>query len=85
MSRFRARVLLVRNRRTFEDLESLESQFIGSFANSLFDWSRAWSFTTSNSIAEFLESLYPVHTDHSLKFLGFFVCMLYAHGVVSSE
>jgi hypothetical protein len=43
-----------RNRRTFEHLESSESQLLGIFANSLFDWSHAWGFTSSNSIADFI-------------------------------
>jgi hypothetical protein len=51
---------------TFEDMESLESQFLESFANLLFDWSWAWGFTTSTSIASFIDSLCLTYTPHSL-------------------
>jgi hypothetical protein len=50
----------------FEDLESFESQLLGFFASSLLNWSRAWGFTTTNSIADFIESVCSVHISHSL-------------------
>jgi hypothetical protein len=46
-----------RNWHTFEDLENLEGCLIELFATSLFDWFRVWGFTTSHSIADFIESL----------------------------
>jgi hypothetical protein len=55
-----------RNRRTFMDLESFESSLLGLFANLFFNWSHAWGFTTSNSIADFIDSLCLGHTAHSL-------------------
>ena len=57
------------NRRTFEDLESSESQFLEIFANTLFDWSCALGFTTSTSIASFIDSLYFTYATHSLYYL----------------
>ena len=43
---------------TFEDLESFVSQIIEACVSSLFDWSRAWGFTTTiSSLRHFLESL----------------------------
>ena len=46
-----------RNNRTFEDIEHSVGQLIEFCMSSLFDWSRAWGFTTSTSIGGFLESL----------------------------
>jgi hypothetical protein len=42
-----------RNRRTFEDLSSSDSQFLDCFPITLFDWSRAWGFTTSSNVVDF--------------------------------
>uniref|UniRef100_A0A7N2L513 Reverse transcriptase zinc-binding domain-containing protein n=1 Tax=Quercus lobata TaxID=97700 RepID=A0A7N2L513_QUELO len=39
----------VRNR-TFEDMESSDDQLLASFSGSLFDWSRAWGLTSSDSL-----------------------------------
>uniref|UniRef100_A0A7N2L696 Reverse transcriptase zinc-binding domain-containing protein n=1 Tax=Quercus lobata TaxID=97700 RepID=A0A7N2L696_QUELO len=46
-----------RNRRTFEDLDSSGDQMLASFSGTLFDWSRAWRLTTSDSLPSFLSSL----------------------------
>ena len=45
------------NRRTFEDMESSDDQLLASFSSSLFDWSRAWRLTSSDSLPLFLSSL----------------------------
>ena len=46
-----------RNRRTFEDLDSSSDQMLASFSGTLFDWSRAWGLTSSDSLPSFLCSL----------------------------
>ena len=46
-----------RNRRTFEDVSSSNSQLLDCFILTLFDWSRAWGFTSSTSVIEFISSL----------------------------
>ena len=46
-----------RNRRTFEDLDSSSDQMLASFSGTLFDWSRAWGLTTSDSLPSFISSL----------------------------
>jgi hypothetical protein len=46
-----------RNKRTFEDLELSVDKLIESCMCSLFEWSRAWGFTTSLTVGGFLESL----------------------------
>ena len=46
-----------RNRRTFEDLDRSEDQMLAFFFGSLFDWARAWGFTSSDSLPLFLSSL----------------------------
>ena len=46
-----------RNWRTFEDLDSTSDQLLASFSGTLFDWSRAWRLTTSDSLPSFLSSL----------------------------
>ena len=46
-----------RNRRTFEDLDSYSDQMLASFSGTLFDWSRAWGLTTSDSLPSFISSL----------------------------
>ena len=50
-------LLRERNRRTFEDMESSDDQLLTSFSGSLFDWSRAWGLTSSDSLPLFLSSL----------------------------
>ena len=45
------------NRRTFEDLDSSSDQMLASFSGTLFDWSRAWGLTTSDSLPSLLSSL----------------------------
>ena len=43
-----------RNRRTFKDLDSSNDQMLASFSGTLFDWSRAWRLTSSDSLPSFL-------------------------------
>ena len=45
-----------RNNRTFEDVELPTTKLIESCMCSLFEWSRAWGFTTSLSVGVFLMS-----------------------------
>ena len=45
------------NQRTFENLDSTGDQLPASFSETLFDWSRAWELTTSDSLPSFLISL----------------------------
>ena len=45
-----------RNSRTFEDVSSSPDQLLGNFVTSLFDWSRIWGFTTTNTVTEFAAS-----------------------------
>jgi hypothetical protein len=46
-----------RNCRIFEDTEKSPSQLLDCFASLLFEWSRAWGFTTSTTIVQFISSL----------------------------
>ena len=46
-----------RNRRTFEDMNSSDDQLLATFSGSLFDQSRTWGLTSSNSLPSFLSSL----------------------------
>ena len=46
-----------RNWRTFEDMDKSEDQLLAFFSGSLFDWSRAWGLTSSESLPLFLSSL----------------------------
>ena len=46
-----------RNWRTFEGLDNFGDQMLASFIGTLFDWSRAWRLTTSDSLPSFLSSL----------------------------
>ena len=46
-----------RNLRTFEDMDKSDDQLFASFSGSLFDWSRAWELTSSDSLPLFLSSL----------------------------
>ena len=43
-----------RNSRTFEDVMKSTDQLLGSFVESLFDWSRAGGFTTTNTVHDLL-------------------------------
>uniref|UniRef100_A0A2N9GZQ1 Reverse transcriptase domain-containing protein n=1 Tax=Fagus sylvatica TaxID=28930 RepID=A0A2N9GZQ1_FAGSY len=52
-----------RNHRTFEDVSKLDSQILEGFILTLFDWSRAWGFTTHTSIPEFISSLFLICHD----------------------
>lgn len=45
------------NQWTFEDLDRSNDQLLASFSGSVFDWSRAWGLTSSDSLLLFLSSL----------------------------
>ena len=45
------------NRGTFEDMDSSDDQLLASFSSTLFDWSRAWRLTSSDSLPMFISSL----------------------------
>ncbi len=51
-----------RNSRTFEDKRKSADQLLGSFVESLFEWSRAWGFTNTITIHDFVAGL---HADFS--------------------
>ena len=61
------------NWRTFEDMESSDDQLLASFSGSLFDWSRAWGLTTSDSLHMFLSFLLC----NQYLFPSFFFFLLY--------
>ena len=46
------------NRQTFEDLDRSDDQLLAFFSSSLFDWSRVWGLTSSESLPLFLSSLF---------------------------
>ena len=46
-----------RNKRTFDNQETLMAKIIELFFITLYDWSRAWGLTHSPSVGEFLDSL----------------------------
>ena len=46
-----------RNRRTFEDMDSLDDQLLASFSGTLFDWFGAWRLISTDSLSMFLSSL----------------------------
>ena len=48
---------LERNRRSFEDTSSSDSQLRDYFASTLFDWSRVRVFTSSPNVIDFISSL----------------------------
>ena len=50
-------VWLERNRRSFEDTSTADSQLRDSFAVMLFDWSRVWNFTSSPNVFYFISCL----------------------------
>ena len=53
-----------RNRRTFEDVSSSDSQLRDYFTSTLFDWSRVWGFTSSSNVNDFIFSLsFSSHDD----------------------
>jgi hypothetical protein len=52
-----------RNHRTFEDVSKLDSHLLEGFILTLFDWSRAWGFSTSTSIPDFISSLSLISHD----------------------
>ena len=41
----------------FEDMDNLDGQLLASFSGSLFDWSRVWEITSSESLPLFISSL----------------------------
>jgi hypothetical protein len=47
-----------RNSRTFDDMKKSDDQLLGSFVESLFDWSRAWGFTTTSTVHDFVVVLH---------------------------
>jgi hypothetical protein len=51
-----------RNNRTFENVEHSMGWLIKFCMSTLFDWSRAWGFTTSISVGGFIESLRCTNT-----------------------
>ena len=77
------------NWRTFEDMESLDDQLLASFSGSLFDWSRAWGLTTSDSLHMFLSSLlcnqYLFPSFFSFFFIFSLCLMIFLHKVVFIE
>ena len=52
-----------RNQHTFDDVSRLDSHILEGFILPLFDWSRAWGFSTSTSISEFISSLFLISHD----------------------
>ena len=46
-----------RNSRTFEDKKKSADQLLGSFVESLFEWSRAWGFSTTITVHDFVVGL----------------------------
>ena len=46
------------NRHTFEDMEKSARQLLDCFVSLLFEWSRAWGFTSSTTDVQFLSSLF---------------------------
>ena len=69
-----------RNWRTFEDMESSDNQLLASFNGSLFDWSRAWGLTSSDSFHMFLSSLlcnqYLFFLFFIFFFCNFYLCLM---------
>jgi hypothetical protein len=47
-----------RNSRTFDDKRKSADQLLGSFAETLFEWSRAWGFTTTITVHDFVAGLH---------------------------
>ena len=60
-------VWLERNSRTFEDAGCSTDQLLEKFASSLFDWARAWGFSTATCVADFVVSLNPVYVSVSVS------------------
>ena len=69
-----------RNWRTFEDVESSDDQLSASFSGFLFDWSRAWGLTSSDSLPMFLSSLlcnqYLFFLFFIFFFSNFYLCLM---------
>jgi hypothetical protein len=55
-----------RNSRIFEDKERSARQLLDCFSISLFHWSRAWGFTSTSSIIDFISSLLLISHDSAL-------------------
>jgi hypothetical protein len=55
-----------RNSRTFEDEKKSADQLLGSFVESLFDWSRAGGFTTAKTVHDFVDVLHSEFSHTSL-------------------
>jgi hypothetical protein len=47
-----------RNSRTFDDKKKSADQLLGSFVETLFEWSRAWGFTTTITVHDFVAGLH---------------------------
>ena len=73
-----------RNQRTFEDAFKADNQILEGFILTLFDWSKAWGFSSITSIPEFISSLFLISHDvypwcvsvHALCTLHFFNIIL---------
>jgi hypothetical protein len=67
-----------RNCRTFEDLDNPLEKIIELFTGSLFDWSRAWGFSLTQSLGTFLESLAFSHLAHSFHHCNYLILCVHA-------
>jgi hypothetical protein len=52
-----------RNQRIFEDVFKADNQLLEGFILNLFDWSKAWGFSSCTSIPEFISSLFLISHD----------------------
>jgi hypothetical protein len=52
-----------RNQRIFEDVFKADDQLLEGFILNLFDWSKAWGFSSCTSIPEFISSLFLISHD----------------------
>ena len=55
-----------RNSRIFEDKRKSADQLLGSFVESLFEWARAWGFTNSITVHDFVAGLQADFTSISI-------------------
>jgi hypothetical protein len=49
------------NRHTFENIKRSKDQLLESLYGLLFDWSKAWGYTSATSLADFVASLCSAH------------------------
>lgn len=54
---------------TFEDMETAGTRLLALFSGYLFDWSRAWGFTHTSFLPEFMESIVSLFKIFLLYFL----------------